>query len=209
MSASAMIPIVFCASFVPCVNATKLPGEDLPAAEEAIHAARRAPPDDPDDHDHQREGDREADHRRQDARDDDLLPDAVPVDDVEPDAAIADPATPPISAWLELDGSPRNQVTRFQRDRADEAGEDDAQRHRVRVHDSRRDRRRDFSETNAPAKLRIGRDEDGRARRECPRRDARRDRVRGVVEAVREVEEEGDDDDGSEGEVLHASRPSS
>ena len=25
MSASAMIPIVFCASFVPCVNATKLP----------------------------------------------------------------------------------------------------------------------------------------------------------------------------------------
>ena len=51
----------------------------------------------------------------------DLVPDPVPVDDVEPVAAIAEPAIPPISAWLELDGSPRNQVIRFQRDRADEA----------------------------------------------------------------------------------------
>ena len=30
-----------------------------------------------------------------------------------PEAAIAEPATPPISAWLELDGRPRNQVMRF------------------------------------------------------------------------------------------------
>ena len=30
-----------------------------------------------------------------------------------PDAAIAEPATPPMRAWLELDGSPRNQVIRF------------------------------------------------------------------------------------------------
>src|SRR6476659_6867046 len=32
----------------------------------------------------------------------------------QPSAMIADPITPPISAWLELDGSPRYQVTRFQ-----------------------------------------------------------------------------------------------
>src|SRR3954454_14709013 len=31
-----------------------------------------------------------------------------------PAAAIADPATPPISAWLELVGRPRYQVVRFQ-----------------------------------------------------------------------------------------------
>ena len=64
-----------------------------------------------------------------------------------------------------------------------------------------------FSETNAPAKLKIAGDDDRRARGERPRRHARRDRVRGVVEAVREVEEERDDDDRDEGEVLHASRP--
>jgi hypothetical protein len=31
-----------------------------------------------------------------------------------PAAAIADPAIPPINAWLELDGRPRYQVSRFQ-----------------------------------------------------------------------------------------------
>jgi len=31
-----------------------------------------------------------------------------------PEAAIDEPATPPIRAWLELEGSPRNQVMRFQ-----------------------------------------------------------------------------------------------
>ena len=31
-----------------------------------------------------------------------------------PPAAIAEPIIPPISAWLELDGSPKNQVIRFQ-----------------------------------------------------------------------------------------------
>ena len=30
-----------------------------------------------------------------------------------PDAASAAPTMPPISAWLELEGSPRSQVTRF------------------------------------------------------------------------------------------------
>ena len=45
---------------------------------------------------------------------------------------------------------------------------------------------------------------DGSARRERAGRDARRDRVRGVVEAVREVEEQRDDDDRDEREVIHA-----
>ena len=37
-----------------------------------------------------------------------------PVDDVRcPSAAMAEPTMPPIRAWLELDGSPTNQVMRF------------------------------------------------------------------------------------------------
>ena len=40
-SASAMIPIVFCASFVPWVNATKPPGDELRAPEAAIDLLRR------------------------------------------------------------------------------------------------------------------------------------------------------------------------
>ena len=39
-SASVMIPIVFCASFVPCVNATKPPETSWRAPEDAVHLAR-------------------------------------------------------------------------------------------------------------------------------------------------------------------------
>ena len=113
MSASAMIPIVFCASLVPWVNATKLPDTICPRRKKRftrlgdrrlmtqmmaiISAKATAKPT---------IGDR--------------IPGMTTLSQMpfqlmtsSPDAAIADPATPPISAWLELDGRPRNQVMRF------------------------------------------------------------------------------------------------
>jgi hypothetical protein len=72
-----------------------------------------------------------------------------------PDAAIADPATPPMSAWLELDGKAEEPRDEVPGDRADEAGEDDAQRDRVGVHDPLRDRRGDRERDECPRKLRI------------------------------------------------------
>ena len=102
---------------------------------------------------------------------------------------------PPISAWLELEGRPRYHVIRFQ------------------VIAPTRPARTTSSvmtsgstipfamvaatsnETNAPATFRIAAASDGGPRRDRARRDARRDRVGRVVEAVREVEEERDDDD--------------
>ena len=56
---------------------------------------------------------RKPEDRRQDARLHDLVPHALPLDDPPAVAAMAAPAMPPMRAWLELEGSPRNQVTRF------------------------------------------------------------------------------------------------
>ena len=79
-SASAMIPIVFCASFVPCVRATKPPETSCPLAEDPVDPGGRPPPDDPDDRRHQREGERERGERRDQRRLQDLVPEARPLD---------------------------------------------------------------------------------------------------------------------------------
>ena len=113
---------------------------------------------------------------------------------------------PPISAWLELDGSPRYQVIRFQVIAPTRPASTTSS---VIVAGSTMPLAivaATLIETNAPAKLSTAAMRDRRPRRERPRRDARRDRVRGVVEAVREVEEERHDDDGDEGAV-HALSP--
>ena len=109
-----MIPIVFCASFVPCVSATKPPETSCPRRKSRLTFA----------------GDRR------------LISQTMPViranatampangairdgfstfcqrpahcTTSQPWAMIAEPMIPPISAWLELDGKPRYQVTRFQ-----------------------------------------------------------------------------------------------
>ena len=109
-----MIPIVFCASFVPCVNATKppetscsrrktrliLPGERRRISQviESISAAARKSPANG------------------------AISDGIStfsfrpphLTTSKPEAAMPEPSTPPIRAWLELDGRPRYQVTRFQ-----------------------------------------------------------------------------------------------
>ena len=110
-----MMPIVFCASFVPCVKATKPPEIELQPAEDAVDQ-RRAPG-----------GARSrAAHTMSAAAPtmprsgatsegmSDVLDEPVPLDHVEPAAAIAEPTMPPMSAWLELEGRPRYQVIRFQ-----------------------------------------------------------------------------------------------
>ena len=57
--------------------------------------------------------------------------------------------------------------------------------------------------TKAPARFATAAMSDRLARRERPRRDGRRDRVRGVVEAVREVEDERRRDDDDQEGVFH------
>ena len=109
-----MMPIVFCASFVPCVNATKPPetscsrrktrlillGERRRMSQviASISAAARKSP---------------ANGAISEGIS--TLSFSPPhLTTSKPAAAIAEPSTPPISAWLELDGRPRYHVTRFQ-----------------------------------------------------------------------------------------------
>ena len=109
-----MIPIVFCASFVPCVRATKPPETSWPRRKTRLIFA----------------GDRRLITQTitvisanatampaNGAISDGFstfcqMPDHCTTD--QPCAMIADPMMPPISAWLELDGNPRYHVTRFQ-----------------------------------------------------------------------------------------------
>jgi hypothetical protein len=109
-----MIPIVFCASFVPCVKATKppdtscsrlktrltVPGCCLRITQRStsmIRAAPRIP--------------------RKGAASEGMSTFCTrpsPLTTPQPEAATADPIIPPIRAWLELEGSPRYHVARFQ-----------------------------------------------------------------------------------------------
>ena len=206
MSASAITPIVFWASFVPCVNATKLP--------EKIWARRKT------------RFTRLGERRRITQMITSISPRAI----AKPRIGESTPGLTTFSQtplhWIDAPAVGRDRgagdaaderVARARRqpqepgdevpgDRPDEPGEDDAQRHRVRVDDPRRDRRRDLERDERAGEVQDGRDEDCRARRERPRRDAGRDGVRRVVEAVREVEEERHRDDRDEREGLHASR---
>ncbi len=108
-----MIPIVFCASFVPCVKATKppetswsrrktrltIPGERrrISHVTETINAAAMKSP---------AKG---------------AISEGISTLSVSPchltastpEAAMVEPSTPPIRAWLELEGRPTYQVTRF------------------------------------------------------------------------------------------------
>ena len=112
-----------------------------------------------------------------------------------------EPIMPPISAWLELEGRPRYHVIRFH------------------VIAPTRPARTTFSvivagstipfaivaatliETKAPAKFSTAASRDRGSGRERAGRDARRNRVRRIVEPVGEVEEQRDDDDGDESAV--------
>ena len=115
-SASAITPIVFCASFAPCVNANERAGEELADPERPVRRCGRHPLEDPVDREQQDERAREGDRRRRRAPGSPpCAPDAVPLDAVRRRTATsAAPIRPPISACDELDGSPSHHVTRFQ-----------------------------------------------------------------------------------------------
>ena len=59
-SASAITPIVFCASFAPWVYAKNVPESSWPSRKVAVRRARRHPLEDPEDSDQQDEGGGEA-----------------------------------------------------------------------------------------------------------------------------------------------------
>ena len=203
ISASAMIPIVFWASFVPCVKATKLPdticarrntrftllGERLRITQmiTIISARAAAKP---------MVGESTPGYH-------DLVPDAVPLDHVKPrcrDRRAGDATDQGMARARRQAEEPRDQIPG---DRTDEPGEDDAQGDRVRIHDPRRDRGCHRERDERADEVEDRRQEDCGPRCQRTRRDARRDRVRRVVEAVGEVEEERDGDDRYEGELLH------
>ena len=108
-----------------------------------------------------------------------------------PSSASAAPTRPPTSAWPELDGSPRHQVSTFQVDRRGEPGADHRDRLRRRHGHDAGDRGGDGRADEQRAEHVEHRRESERLAGPCaPRRDERRDRVRGVVEPVREGERE-------------------
>ena len=99
---------------------------------------------------------------------------------------------------------PRDQVPG---DRADQAGEDDRRRDRGRLDDALGDRRRHLGGDEGAGEVEDRRDRHRQPRRQRMGRDRRRDDVRGVVEAVGEVERERRRDDDDEDEVvIHAVR---
>ena len=108
---------------------------------------------------------------------------------------------PPISAWLELDGSPKNHVIRFQVIAPVSPASTMSSVTAVGIDDPLRDRGGNLDRDERPEEVEDGGHGDGRAGGESFGRYARGDRVRRVVEAVREVEEERDDHDGDELDV--------
>ena len=137
-----MIPIVFCASFVPCVNATKppetswsrrktrltVPGERrwITQVIAIISAAAMKSP---------------ANGAISEGIST-LSFSPSQLTTLQPAAATLEPRTPPISAWLELDGRPRYHVTRFQVIAPTRPARTTFERDRLGIDDPGRDRRR-------------------------------------------------------------------
>ena len=198
-----MIPIVFCASFVPCVRATNPPETSwsrrktrltVPGLRRrmihvtaSISVAAIAIP-----------------RKGASSEGTSTLSFSPPhLTTSKPAAATAEPRMPPIRAWLELEGSARYQVTRFHVIAPTRPA-------RITSGVTTLCSTIPFAivaatakEMNAPAKFRIAALISSGPWRHGPRRHARGDRVRRIVEAVGEVEEEGNRDDGDEREVVH------
>ena len=122
-----------------------------------------------------------------------------------PSEMIARPSRPPISAWLDELGMPSRHVIRFQviaPIRAAATMTWPAASGGLRR--ARRDRDGDRRAGQRPDEIGRRRHEDRLLRLERPGRDRGRDRVRGVVEAVDVVEDDGQHDDDEERKVRSA-----
>ena len=164
-----MIPIVFCASFVPCVNATNPPDTSWRRRKTRLTFVGDALRDDPRDAEDQREREGDAEERRDDRRDQHLVQDPVPLDDVlarrrhrRPDHA----ADQGVARARRQADEPGDEVPR---DRPDEPGHHDVERDRLRVDDplgdGRGDRDRDERAQRSSAPPRSRPRGAGRARR--------------------------------------------
>ena len=113
-SASAITPIVFCASFAPCVNATNVPDASWPRPKAAVADAAGQPPEHPVDDDQQRKAHRMRARARSVPGSRHCGQARATSTPSSPDCASAAPTRPPIRACDELEGSPNHQVSRFQ-----------------------------------------------------------------------------------------------
>src|SRR5437764_34751 len=77
-----------------------------------------------------------------------------------PPVTQAAPIRPPISAWVELEGSPKYQVTRVPDDRADQRRQQGVQRDQRGVDDPRCDRRGDLQRDERAGHVQHGRQRD-------------------------------------------------
>ena len=204
-SASAMIPIVFCASFVPCVSATKPPEMSCPRRKTRLTFA----------------GDCRLITQTIEviSRNAIAMPANGAISDgfntfcqmpahshdapaLRHDCGAHDPADQRMARARGQAEVPRDQVPG---DRADKTREEDVEGDRVGVDDPLGDGCRDLEGDERADEVENGRHGDGGPRGERPGRHARRDRVGRIVEAVREVEEQCDRDHGEEREVSHPS----
>ena len=176
-------------------------GHELEPPEDAVDETGRAPPDDPDEHEHDRGRTEHPEQRGQERGDQDLLDQPVPLDNVEPgscDRGSGDASDQRVTRARRQAEIPGEQVPG---DRADEPGQKHLQGDPLGTDDSLRDRGRHLERDERPGEVQDRRTDDGGTRRQRSRRDARCDRVRSVVEAVREVEEERHHDDCDEREI--------
>ena len=172
-SASAITPIVFCASFAPCVNAIHVPEKSCPMrnvrlptpgvsrwkSQKIASSSRNAAG--------------ERDRRRPERRD--HAPCArgrASSRRSSPDCASAAPTRPPISACDDDDGRPSHHVIRFQMIAPITAASTVCSRREVRVDDPLADGRRDRGRHERAGEVRDRRDQHRQPRRERARRDA-------------------------------------
>ena len=172
--------------------------DELEPAEDAVDDAGRPASDHPHEDGHEHERAEESEDRCAERRDQHLVREAVPEDHVEPrlrDARTEHSADEGVARARGQTEVPGQQVPG---DRSDQACEHDTERHRVRVDDPLRDRGGDLERRERAREVQDRGQGDRDAWMQRARRDPGRDRVRRVVEAVGEVEEERDRDDRDE-----------
>ena len=179
---------------------------ELRPAKHVVDEPGRPAPDDPEEHDHEQRRSRHAEHGRGKRGDEHLLHQPAGDEHVEPvrrDRRAGDAADQRVARARREPQVPRCEVPA---DRADQAGEDDLEGDGGGVDDARRHGRGHLERHEGAGEVQDRCHDHGDARVPRARRDSRRDGVRRVVEAVREVEEERDPDDGDEqkGDVSHA-----
>ena len=177
--------------------------EELQDAEPAIDRIGRPSSTGPVDDHHQELRQHEPEQRRQHDAERRHARGPLETTAAMPALAMPAPASPPISAWLLLDGMPSPHVMTFQTIAPDQRAEDDAAVDDAGADDARADGLRDVqAEHGERDEIEEGRPDHGDLRAQHARRDDRGDRVRGVVQAVQEIEHQRDGDEADqEGET--------